>query len=204
MWDVLFSCLLCLIEPNWYWQLTQIITGVLELFRFWLTSPNTPCLPVFSALFVSCMFLKFLSLPSSFLFVVCPQHRYLLLFFEPIPSSLCVRVDVEMTSVVELFSDRFSFSVKSGMWTDQCCPFQSRCMCCMCAANHHHSPGLKSKPPNEILLPSYHLTQNQTSLGRYGLTDTCIFLNNSHLSAVTRVTRWFMSFWESIDYFVSR
>lgn len=38
--------------------------------------------------------------------------------FEPIPSFLCVHVNVEMTSVVELFSDRFSFSVKSGMWTD--------------------------------------------------------------------------------------
>lgn len=40
--------------------------------------------------------------------------------FEPIPSFLCVHVDVEMTSVVELFSGRFGFSVKSGMWTGQC------------------------------------------------------------------------------------
>ena len=45
--------------------------------------------------------------------------------FEPIPSFLCVHVNVEMTSIVELFSDRFSFSVKSGMWTDQCCPFRA-------------------------------------------------------------------------------
>lgn len=52
--------------------------------------------------------------------------------FEPIPSCLCVHVNVEMTSIVELFSGRFSFSVKSGMWTDQRCPFRAvACAACL-------------------------------------------------------------------------
>ena len=66
---------------------------------------------------------------------VCFVHNIHILryFFEPIPSFfLCVHVNVETTSVVELFSDRFSFSVKSGMWTDQCCPFRAvACAACV-------------------------------------------------------------------------
>ena len=71
--------------------------------------------------------------PPEALCLLCPQHPYFTLLFEPIPSFfLCVRVNVEMTSVVELFSDRFSFSVKSGMWTDQCCPFRAvACAACV-------------------------------------------------------------------------
>lgn len=75
---------------------------------------------MFSALFVSCMSL--LLSPSSDL-VVFAFNKQNCAVFEPIPSFLCVHVDVEMTSVVELFSDRFGFSVKSGMWTGQ------RCLC---------------------------------------------------------------------------
>lgn len=52
--------------------------------------------------------------------------------FEPIPSFLCVHVDVEMTSVVELFSGRFGFSVKSGMWTGQ--RFLCRTLACAACA----------------------------------------------------------------------
>lgn len=67
---------------------------------------------MFSALFVSCMSL--LLSPSNDL-VVFAFNKQNCPVFEPIPSFLCVHADVEMTSVVELFSGRFGFSVKSGM-----------------------------------------------------------------------------------------
>lgn len=65
---------------------------------------------MFSALFVSCMSL--LLSPSED--VVLPSTNRIVLFLNP-SRLLCVHVDVEMTSVVELFSGRFGFSVKSGM-----------------------------------------------------------------------------------------
>lgn len=135
MWDVFFSCILCFIEPNWYWQLTQIIMGVLSIARaaqFRLTSSRLPVyqiLDVFSSVCVLHVPLV-LSLPSSCLLYVHNIDIYSI--FEPIPSFLCVHVNVEMTSIVELFSDRFSFSVKSGMWTDHCCPFRAvACAACV-------------------------------------------------------------------------
>lgn len=138
MWDVLFSCILCFIEPNWSWQLTQIVMGVHST---WTCKSCSGLINIFKdTLFTSvrcfqlclCPACSSSPLPPNLLFVVCPQHRYFLYFFEPIPSFLCVHVNVEMTSIVELFSDHFSFSVKSGMWTDQSCPFRAvACAACV-------------------------------------------------------------------------
>lgn len=97
--------------------------------------------------------------------------------FEPIPSFLCVRVNVEMTSVVELFSDRFGFSVKSGMWPGQRFLCRPTCMCCMCAANQIlHT----ASNPRLILLLSYCFTNlSSLSLGYYGLRTGNTFLHTS-------------------------
>lgn len=58
-------------------------------------------------------------LPPSEDLVVLPSTNRIVPFLNPSPSFLCVHVDVELTSVVELFSGRFGFSIKSGMWTGQ-------------------------------------------------------------------------------------
>lgn len=100
--------------------------------QVWLTSSKTPCLLVFDVFSSVCVLHvpQVLSLPSSCLLYVHNIDIYSI--FEPIPSFLCVHANVEMTSVVELFSDHFSFSIKSGMWTDQCCPFSAvACAACV-------------------------------------------------------------------------
>lgn len=74
-------------------------SGLINIFR-------VPVYQMFSALFVSCTPLK-----------SPPSQAPVWFDIYPVPSFLCVRVNVEMTSIVELFSGRFSFSVKSGMWT---------------------------------------------------------------------------------------
>lgn len=196
MWDVLFSYILALIEPSWCWQLTQIIMGVLSIARavqVWLTS-EIPCLPVLDVFSSVCVLHvpQVLTLPSSCLLYVHDIDNYSI--FEPIPSCLCVHVNVEMTSIVELFSDRFSFSVKSGMWTDQCCPFRTvACAACVLLIIHSASN------PSLILLPS---SLNYTSLGQYGLKDTDIFWYYLYLPAITQTIYWFMLFWESLNHFV--
>lgn len=92
------------------------------------------------------------SLPRSCCFASNKQNCPV---FEPIPSFLCVHVDVEMTSVVELFSGRFGFSVKSGMLNWPVLPLQNTCTCCMRTANQSlHT----ASHPRLILLLSYCFT----------------------------------------------
>lgn len=120
VWFVLVSCNFCSVEECWPYQLTQTVKGVLlhlniiynlfNIFKVSLFTSDT-FLALFCLLHVPLILSLSLSLPSFFLFS----------FF-----SFCFCVIVEMTSVVELFSDQFSFSIKSGTWTDQCC-----CMQCM-------------------------------------------------------------------------
>lgn len=132
------------IEPNSYWQLTQIIMGVLSIARavqVWLTSSKTPCcLPVLDVFSSVCVLhvhqVLSLSLSPKLLFVVCPRHRYLLYFLKPHSVfSLCscqCRNDICRGTLFRPL--QFFCKVRYVNWP--MLPFQSSCMCCMCAANH--------------------------------------------------------------------
>lgn len=97
------------------------------------------------------------------------------------PSRL-LSVDVEMTSVVELFSDRFSFSVKSGMWTDPCCP-PFACSACVLLIN----PLMNTV----AFLAQNHLGLRTQTYSQ--MISTCLQL----------LKHWFISFRESDDHFAS-
>lgn len=151
-------------EPCLYLQLTQIIMGVLSIssvVQLWLTS-EIPCLPVVDVFSSVCVLHVVESSPSRARCLLSVHNIQNYPIFEPSLSFLCVRVNVEMTSVVELFSDHFSFSVKSGMWTEQCCPFRTLA-CAACELLIMLSHYLKSKS-NTV-----RFTKLKTSLGQYGL-----------------------------------
>lgn len=205
MWDVMFSCILFCIEPNWYWQLTQIIMGVISIARavqVWLTSLKSPCLPC-ARCFQLCLCPACSSspLPPKLLFVLCPQHRYVLYLWTHSVFSLCscqCRNDIYRGTLFRPL--QFFCKVRYVNWP--VLPFQSRCMCCMCAANR-----IIHSVSNPSLLMKYccllTTSQNHSSLGQYGLKDTDIFLNNFYLSTITQVMYWFMLFRKVINHFVS-
>lgn len=179
IWDVLFSYILSFIEPNWYWQLTQIIMGVLSIaraFQVWLTSTKTPCLPVLDV-FSSVCFLHVPQAPPlpKLLFVVCSQRRYLLYFWTHSVFSLCscqCRNDIYRGTLFRPL--QFFCKVRYVNWP--VLPIRSSCMCCMCAADHIiHSVSNSSLLMNYCCLLT--TPQNQTSPGQYGWKDTDIFLN---------------------------
>lgn len=142
------------IESNWYWQSTQII---IRAHSIWTCKTSSGLINIFKdslytsvtcfQLCMSCMCLESSLDRASItsIFALLLNHCRLV---------LCVRVNVEMTSVVELFSDRFSFSVKSGMWTDHVLPSRPSCMCrmcCMCSAYVSVSFTLKSQIKNLLM-----------------------------------------------------
>lgn len=117
-----------------------------------LTS-RIPWSPVFNVFSSVCVLhvSPFVSLRRSCCFAFSKQNCPV---FEPIPSFLCVHVDVEMTSVVELFSGRFGFSVKSGMWTGH----RFLCGTLACAACELLISLHTASHPRLILLLSYRFT----------------------------------------------
>lgn len=120
-----------------------------------------------------------LSLPCSCLFHV--RNFNIDPVFEPIPSFLCVHVNVEMTSIVELFSDHFSFSVKSGMWTDQCCPFAAvACAACVLLIVSFTQPQIQNLLMKYCCLLT--TSPHQTPPSQYGRKDIDILLNYFHSS----------------------
>ncbi len=154
---------------------------------------------MFSALFVSCMFLD--SSPPSSCFVVCSQHRYLLYFWTHSVFSLCscqCRNDIYRGTLFRPL--QFFCKVRYVNWP--VLPFQSSCMCCMCAANR-----IIHSISNQSLLMKYccllTASQNQTSLGQYGLKDTNIFINDFYLSGITQIIHRLMLLWKSINHLVS-
>lgn len=125
-------------------------------------------------------------LPPSLLFVVCPQHRYFLYFWTHSVFSLCscqCRNDIYRGTLFRPL--QFFCKIRYVNWP--VLPFRTSCMCCMCAANciiHSIS--------NSDLLIKYSCllttSQNQTSLGQYGLKATYImhslFVCNSSNNAL--------------------
>lgn len=123
---------------------------------------------------------------TKLLFVVCPQHQYLLYFWTNSVFSLCscqCRNDIYRGTLFRPL--QFFCKVRYVNWP--VLPFQRSCMCCMCSANciiHSIS--------NPNLLMKYcclltFLTQNQTPLSQYGLQDTEILLNYFYLSAIIQI-----------------
>lgn len=140
-------------------------------------------------------------LPPKLLFVLCPQHRYVLYLWTHSVFSLCscqCRNDIYRGTLFRPL--QFFCKVRYVNWP--VLPFQSRCMCCMCAANR-----IIHSVSNPSLLMKYccllTTSQNHSSLGQYGLKDTDIFLNNFYLSTITQVMYWFMLFRKVINHFVS-
>ena len=128
---------------------------------------------MFSALFVSCMFLK--SSPSQPL-VCCMSTTsiFSLFFWTHSVFSLCscqCRNDIYRGTLFRPL--QFFCKVRYVNWP--VLPFQSSCMCCMCAANYN----IHSISNSDLLMKYFCLlttSQNQTSLGQYGLKDTDILL----------------------------
>lgn len=176
MWDVLFSCILCYIEPYWSWQLTQIVMGVHST---WTCKSCSGLINIFKdTLFTSvrcfqlclCPACSSSPLPPNLLFVVCPQH--FLYFWTHSVFSLCscqCRNDIYRGTLFRPL--QFFCKVRYVNWP--VLPFQSSCMCCMCAANR-----IIHSISNSVLLMKYFCllttSQNQTLLGQYGLKDTDI------------------------------
>lgn len=159
-----------------------------------LTSSKTPCVRVLDVFSSVCILHvpRALSLPAFCLLYV--HNIDICSIFEPIPSFLCVHVNVEMTSIVELFSDHFSFSVKSGMWTDQCCPLRAvACAACVLLIISF------TKSQIQAFLMKYCclLTTSPKVLANMGLNLTKLFILVCYY-----LSNWFLSIWESSSYCV--